>query len=485
MKYFLALFSLVMVATFSGCSGVKQTAHSKDATAHPIPKNIIFIIGDGMGFNHVLAANYFQHGASGMQPYEQEDWTRLASSTYPAIVSRRDGAIIFADGYSPQRAWTDSSYVARNYTDSGAGGTALATGRKTYNNSIAIGVQGDTLLQVTRVAEELGKSTGIVTTVHIAHATPAAFGAHNLHRNNFADIARYMLFNTRLDVLMGAGNPDFDDNGLAAASNDQFIGGRQLWQQISANNGVTEFTVDGKLLKTLDSDGDAVPDPWTVIQSRQEFQNLATGRTPARVLGIAKANNTLQDGRTKPAEEALPFQTPLNTNVPSLKEMTLAALNVLNQNPKGFFVMIEGGAIDWASHDNDLVRIIEAQIDLNQTVEAAIQWVETHSSWDETLIIVTSDHETGHLTGPDHPQRVNSPVISQGKGKLPLYRFNSGDHTNSLVPFYAKGAGQELFRIAAGGFDPVKGAFLQNVQIPQAIFLLWGKPQVQQHRQTR
>jgi len=477
---------LLVIASFglSSCQTTRNISVSEPASAIPVPKNIIFFIGDGMGFNHVLAANYFEHGLGGVQPYEQADWTRLALSTYPAVISKRDGRLVFADGYSPQRAWSDSVYVQKNYTDSGAGGTALATGRKTYNNSIAIGVQGDTLMQVTRAAEERGKATGLVSSVHISHATPAAFGAHNYSRNNFVEIARYMLFHTRLDVIMGAGNPDFDDNGRSAQSNDQFVGGRNLWQQLSANTGATEFLVDDKMFRVLDSDGDSHPDPWRVIQTRQEFLDAATGEAPRRLLGIAQANSTLQDGRDKPEDEALPFNTPFNANVPNLSEMTLAALNVLSGDPDGFFLMVEGGAIDWASHDNDLVRIVEEQIDLNRAIQAAIHWVETHSSWEETLIIITSDHETGHLTGPDHPQNINSPVLNQGKGRLPAAKFHSEDHTNSLVPFYAKGPGQELFNVAAGGFDPVRGAFLQNVQVPQVIFLMWGKPQVTKHRQT-
>jgi alkaline phosphatase len=168
----------------------------------------------------------------------------------------------------------------------------------------------------------------------------------------------------------------------------------------------------------------------------------------------------------------------LNPNVPSLADMTRAALNVLSQNPKGFFVMVEGGAIDWASHDNHLGRTIEEQIDFNNSIKAAIEWVEKYSSWEETLIIITADHETGYLTGPDHPENINSPVVNKGKGNLPGAKFNFGHHTNTLVPLYVKGPGQELFRLAAGEKDLVRGPYLQNVQVPQTIFMMWGKPEV-------
>ncbi|HSV75845.1 MAG TPA: alkaline phosphatase [Bacteroidales bacterium] len=459
----------------SSCGSVKH-AHNQTPSV-PKPKNIIFFIGDGMGYNHVLATNYFVYGEAPAQPYEMEGWTQLALSTYPAIISYRDGQKIFSDGYSPNRAWSDAEYVSLGYTDSGAGGTALATGRKTFNNSIGIGPTGDTLVQVTASAEALGKATGIVSSVHMNHATPASFAAHNQSRRNLMEIARYMLFNTSIDLIMTTGHPYADDIGQVARGDDRFVGGRELWRMMEATSTATEFQVDGEVLRVKDADGDGVPDPWTVIDTRAEFRGLASGPTPKRVLGIAMANSTLQQARLTPPRPVLPFEEPFNESVPTLAEMTQSALNVLSKDPDGFFVMIEGGAIDWAGHDNDLTRIIEEQHDFNQAIKEAIRWVEANSSWEETLIIVTSDHETGHLTGPDHPENINSPVVNKGKGNMPGHKFNSDDHTNKLVPFYAKGIGQKVFEIMAGGYDPVRGFYLQNVQVPQAIFLMWGKPQ--------
>ncbi len=146
--------------------------------------------------------------------------------------------------------------------------------------------------------------------------------------------------------------------------------------------------------------------------------------------------------------------------------------------------MVEGGAVDWASHDNHLGRTIEEQIDFNNSVEAAVRWVENHSSWDETLIIVTSDHECGYLTGPLHPEQVNDPVVNRGRGSLPEAHWHFGSHTNMLVPFYAKGAGMELFKHYANETDPVLGPFLQNTDIPKAIFQMWGRPDIEVHRLT-
>ncbi|MDX9942722.1 MAG: alkaline phosphatase [Bacteroidales bacterium] len=468
----LTVFGMLLLGLIS-CG--QAPAFKAEQANLPAPKNIIFFIGDGMGYNHVLAANYFEYGHEKAQPYEQDDWTRVASATYPAVIKQGEDETLFSNGYSPRLAWSDPSYNTTDYTDSGAGGTALSTGRKTYNGSIGIGLDGDTLTLLSEVAKTLGKSAGVVSSVHMSHATPASFSTHNHYRGNYEEIARYMLFNTRLDLILAPGNPDFSDDAKASENNDRYVGGREIWQQLSANDGRIEFNAGPQSFRVKDSNGDGQPDPWTLIQTREDFVKLASGAGPARVLGIPQVNSTLQQGRSKGDNETLPYSRPLLENIPSLTEMTRAALNVLSQNDKGFFVMIEGGAIDWASHDNHMGRLIEEQIDLNNSIKAAIDWVETNSSWEETLIIITADHETGYLTGPAHPEQVNAPVVNNGKGRLPQAKFNFGNHTNTLVPLYVKGPGQELFRLAAGEKDPVRGPYLQNVQIPQTIFLMWGK----------
>jgi alkaline phosphatase len=474
MKTVKTLFLVLFSAFFVLLNSCTVKANVKKSNVIPAPKNIIILIGDGMGFNQVLATNFYEHGVAKAQPYEQEGWTILAHATYPAMTHNSETEKHFSHGYNPRLAWTDPENLRRGATDSGAGGTALSTGVKTYNNSIGIGINGDTLIHVSQIAKQLGKSVGIVSSVQMSHATPASFSAHNSERRNYQEIAKYMFFNTKLDLIMAAGHPDFDDDGKPSENNDRYVGGRELWYQLAANEGKTEFEVDGINYKVLDANGDGNPDAWTVVQTRDEIVALANGKTPSRVLGIPQVNSTLHFGRTKPDGESIPFSTPLNKNVPTLEELTKASLNILGQNKKGFFVMIEGGAIDWACHDNNLVRTIEEQIDFNNSIKAAIQWVEKNSSWDETLIIITADHETGYLTGPKFPEEISSRVENQGKGNLPIHKFNSGSHTNSLVPIFAKGPGLELLRLLAGENDPIIGKYMQNVQIPQAIFLMWG-----------
>ena len=162
---------------------------------------------------------------------------------------------------------------------------------------------------------------------------------------------------------------------------------------------------------------------------------------------------------------------------PNYKIWLLGAINVLQKNKNGFFLMIEGGAIDWAAHSNMTGRMIEEEIGFNATVDSVINWVETNSSWDETLLIVTADHETGYLTsgtkGLKYPQ--NMFLQESPKGVVPKVKWNHKDHTNDLVPIYVKGAGADIFTSFADEIDLKRGKFINNTEIAQAIFLLWAK----------
>jgi alkaline phosphatase len=146
-------------------------------------------------------------------------------------------------------------------------------------------------------------------------------------------------------------------------------------------------------------------------------------------------------------------------------------LNVLDNNPKGFFIMIEGGATDWAAHSNEKGRLIEEMSGFCEAVNTVVAWVEKNSNWKETLLIVTGDHETGLLWG----EQPFTPLADNGKGNLPVMNFYSGNHTNSLLPFFAKGSGSELYRFYADERDSLRGPFIQNSEVAQLIHLLWFK----------
>lgn len=114
--------------------------------------------------------------------------------------------------------------------------------------------------------------------------------------------------------------------------------------------------------------------------------------------------------------------------------------------------------------------MIEEQVDFNHAVEAVVEWVEKNSNWGETLLVITGDHETGYLTGPSsNPAWM--PLVNNGAGNLPGMQWNSGNHTNSLIPFFAKGALGRFFNGYADETDPVRGEYIDNTEIARLLFL--------------
>ena len=217
-----------------------------------------------------------------------------------------------------------------------------------------------------------------------------------------------------------------------------------------------------------DADGDGIADPWTLIEERAEFQALMSGPTPERVLGTAQVYQTLQYSRAGDSY-ADPYVVPLTETVPTLEEMTKAALNILDDDPDGLFLMIEGGAVDWASHGNRSGRMIEEQIDFDNAVQAVLDWVKANSNWGETLLVVTGDHETGYLTGPGSGP-LWMPIVNNGAGVLPGMEWHSGSHTNSLIPLYAKGDAARMFKRYADEYDPVHGKYMDNTELAHVLF---------------
>jgi hypothetical protein len=130
--------------------------------------------------------------------------------------------------------------------------------------------------------------------------------------------------------------------------------------------------------------------------------------------------------------------------------MTQVALGVLAKHIYGFVLVVDAGAVDWASRANQSARMIEEQIAFNGAVEAVVAWVAKKDVWEDTLIIVTSDHETGYLTGPNSGPGPGGPVwnrlVNNGRGKLPGMEWHSQHPTKAVVPFFAHGDGAYLFR---------------------------------------
>lgn len=484
-------------------------------------KNIILLISDGWGYNTILATDYYNNGAANTSPFANFP-VYTAMTTYMSYFESAGGELVGAGseaiqskpasmGYDGAEAKNNFDYIGEYYTDSAAAVTAMASGVKTFQGAIGVGMDRLPVPNMVEIANAAGKATGSITSVQFSHATPAGFYAHTNYRSDYQYVAQQGIFDSKLNVLMGAGHPLYDDDGqLRDEPYDRYIGGMDIYNGLAAGLTTMEWAhtisdpfTGGKQDLTgtstvQDIDGDGNPDAWHLIEDRADFQAMATGDTPLRVFGLPKVAQTLQYNRStqaaakiafnteatvdqmvldpvaeKPAYSDLddvmiaPYADPLVSNVPTLEEMTRVALNVLDNDPDGFFLHVEGGAVDWAGHGNWLGRMIEEQTDFNNTVQAVIDWVETNSNWNETLVIVTGDHETGMLVGPGGKQAGESfrAVTNNGIGVTPTGTFYSGDHTNQLIPLYAKGPYANTFLSYSNHQDPVRGMYMDNTDI--------------------
>jgi alkaline phosphatase len=453
------------------------------------PKNVIVLVADGSGFNTYAAAAMYQgrwndEQKRSAQVYDGPDWVRFGCTTYSLTVwakANEDDRKHFGPGYEPEKVWKAGAGLGMPGntlpcyrlqlmvpTDSAAAATAMATGVKVNNGALNWTRDFKPLLgkSLSEIAHAHGKSAGVVTTVPWCDATPAAFGgAHAGIRSEYAKIANEMLDGGWLQVIMGGGNPEFDNNGQpiapdaasaslmpskgdassakakqeakkAAAADSRFagVGGRETWQKLQAGTH---------------------PGHWRLLQTKKDFEALSDGTLSDadKVIGIPQVARTLQQARGSYKAADKPFATKRNTNVPDLATMAKGAIRVLSRNDQGFFLMVEGGAVDWANHANQPARMIEEMVDFNQAVEAVARWVETSSNWDETLVIVTADHETGMLWGKNSDRIAFDPVGNRGKGEIPDLRYHSHQHTNSLTPMFARGPGAKQFAAIARGKD--------------------------------
>ncbi|MEO1489179.1 MAG: alkaline phosphatase [Pseudomonadota bacterium] len=476
--------SHIQSSTQSSAATPATTAEAQAEPAKGKVKNVILLVSDGIGFNGWLAADYYQ-GLAGKQSYQlaRPDGTQpvlygMAHSSLNLIDA--DGNLLpsgsdanlakgaVAQGYDPRTRWdrfenafaSDFKPVGKaytTYTDSAAAGTALMAGRKTSNGRINLDWSGTQRFRtIAEIAMDRDRAAGSVASVMASHATPAAVIAHNISRNNYAEIFNEMVA-SELDVIMGGGHPLFDGSGKPINpekdADYKYVGGTETLGKLTSAAGLSGFAF---------------------IDAKADFEALAKGQdVPERVVGIARTSSTLQARREGLPNADTPSGMAFNSEVPDLATMSRGALNVLQQDEDGFFLMIEGGAVDWMGHANDMPRYIEEQIDFNKAVDAVIQWVETNSNWDETLVIITSDHECGGIWGEGtYTNSVGGPVAAErdfmalaearfdpakdtfneflavqdrGQGVMPGYQFASGNHTNELVPLWVLGNGSDMF----------------------------------------
>lgn len=332
--------------------------------------------------------------------------------------------------YLTGRAPGGKSRGEHPYPDSANTAQAMTSGVKSYNNSINVDYAGQKVPTIAHEVQADGLSVGTVTSVPIGHATPACSYAHNVDRDDYQDITRDLLGLpsiahpnqplTGLDVLIGGGFGDKATKTGSTAVTDSVTGAKT--GQTSQGQGAN--FVPGNIWLT-DADHAAVDaangGKYVVAERTAEINGrdalFAAAQKAAssnqRLLGFygigslkghlpfATADNDFQPtvGRSNKAETYTPADVSEN---PTLADMTAAALTVLGKNPKGFWLMIEAGDVDWANHDNNLDNSIGAVNSGDRAFKIVTDWVERHSNWNETVVIVTADH--GHYLWLDRPE---------------------------------------------------------------------------------
>ena len=362
-----------------GWNAIEQAKHVKIRNGKA--KNVILFIGDGMGVTTLTAARIFE----GQQRGESGEENRLSFEEFPFTALSKT--------YSANQQTSDSAPTM----------SAMMTGVKTDEGVLSVNqeivhadyrtVKGNETKTLLEMAEESGKSTGVVTTTRVTHATPAACYAHTADRDwesdkdifdrkkdaydaKFPDIARQLIefpYGNGLDVALGGGRQKFMPKGapdpIIAGKQGERLDGRDLTKEWVNKNAGSDYV-------------------WT----KQQLAAIDPKKTK-HLLGLFDPTHLEFDKD----------RTTKNLDEPSLTDMTTKAIDVLSQNKKGFFLMVEGGRIDQAHHLGNAYRALQDTVELSNAVRAAVGKVNL----DETLIIVTADH-SHTLTIMGYPARGNN-----------------------------------------------------------------------------
>jgi alkaline phosphatase len=300
----------------------------------------------------------------------------------------------------PFGGWTRTAAADNPVTDSAAAATAMATGVKTNYGVVGQDPDGNPLTTILERAQAQGMAVGLVTNTHLTHATPAAFAAHVPDRTMMTEIGRQMLA-AGVDVLLGGGEDEFLPTTATGCYPEpgERVDGRDL---------IAEAQVAG----------------YTYVCDAIAFATVVPAST-THLLGLFSDEGMIR-----------PF-------TPSLAEMTQKAIAILSQDPDGFFLMVEGGQIDWAGHANDAGNVISDTIGFDEALAVAQAYASTAG---DTLIIVTADHETGGmmvgLTASKDPDE-DGPFYMPGG--IPFYvNWTTDRHTAVDVPTTAQGPWSDL-----------------------------------------
>jgi alkaline phosphatase len=442
-----------------------------------------------------------------------------------------DGVVGNLVGYDPIRGganpWTpgtDKEYIKYSYPDSANTATTLYTGVKSYNNAIGVDIFENSLEGVLAKAAQQGKSTGLVTSVPIDHATPAAAAANVNRRNKYDEdypaIDNILQQELRLyqpTVLLGGGHPlSTPGNPLPAGveplTDNTYIK-PSTYTELSTkpNSNLYDYTFleRGTDAAKLLADTAAKLDPEQgdrllgLYGARGQNGNLpvssANGDYSTTGLDMFSVNTNKGDDtkvdKLRPLNagetDAQFIATERNQN-PTLNDLTKAALNVLEKDPDGMWLMVEGGDIDWSAHDNNIDNLIGTTLDFDKSVGSVIDWIGKNGGWAENQIIVTADHDHYLTLNGDFPTLVRnnaangisaltdldtSAAAGNYWGSDPNDKYGWGNHSNRPVPVYYQGAGSEQLAASIGkGYEAygtqVQGVpgLIDQVHIAQTMF---------------
>ncbi|HEY0984845.1 MULTISPECIES: alkaline phosphatase [unclassified Schlesneria] len=312
--------------------------------------------------------------------------------------------------------------IRHAYTDSSSSAVSMTAGIKTYNNGVNVDYAGNQVPTIAHLLQEQGISVGAVSSVPISHATPASAYAHNVHRDDYQDLTRDMIGRKSIshpdvplpgmDVVIGGG---FGDNRLVAGNPRKSTAGENF---VPGNAYLTDADLEaidvengGKYVTSIRKPGVAGKAALQQAAERAAkeghrlFGFYGVGKYAGHLpFATADGDFVPTIGRSNRAEEYEPADLAEN---PSLSDMAAAAMTVLSKNPKGFWLMVEPGDVDWANHDNNIDNSIGAVISGDAAVKTITDWVEQHSNWDESLLIVTADH--GHYLVLEKPELLIQP----------------------------------------------------------------------------
>jgi alkaline phosphatase len=343
------------------------TAHADEA-GHA--KNIIIMVPDGMGLADVTATRIYKNGLDGAP---------LSFETLQHI------------GY--QRTYSLNSTI----TDSAPAASAWACGEKFNNGEICLHGDGRPFKpSILELARRHGKTTGLVATSTITHATPASFGAHVVNRNCENEIARQYIEVTGVDLLLGSGVDKFKSvNADACGTKGDFI---------------------------LEAQGKG----YAAAYDKMGLDEVvAQGST--KILGLFGNGGMVPEYARTPA-----------TTEPHLPEMTAAALTVLEKNHRGFFLMVEGSQVDWANHARDYLYQLGEMLAFDEAVRIVRAWIDADEHRKEqTLLIVVADHDTGGfaINGPQTALLREGQVVEAG--------WTTGNHTGVDTLIWSEGPGSK------------------------------------------